>query len=235
MTHSAAGPQHLPPVFLEIPESADAEGVIMGTFLNGGLSAADAARLAVPAPVRPKASVTRARVYKYMVLASILLAITAGGLLAASEDIPRPAPEEANWAEMGVIYAFALSSVLGIIPNLWGRKYRKQAKAWVAGAARTWHLRSMLVNINELPGTGHRSEVMELGGSLVRARAALLNTVGEGQVRADDAWKLGQSLETLARYALSAAPDDQRRAREAVAAFVAQAGNCLHGAPGTPH
>lgn len=236
MTQSATGPQqHLPPVFLEIPDSADAEGVIMGTFLNGGLSAADGERLTVPAPVRPKASAVRTRVYKYMVLASILLAITAGALLAASEDIPRPSPGVANWAELGVILAFALSSVLGVIPNRWGRKYRKQAKAWVAGAGQSWHLRSMLVNVNELPDAGHRSEVIELGNALVRARAAVINTAGEGQANADDAAKLGETLEILARYALSAAPHDQRLAREAVEAFVAQAGNGVRGAPRTPH
>lgn len=236
MTHSATGPQHhLPPVFLEIPESADAGGVIMGTFLNGGLSAADGALLTVPAPVRPTASVVRARVYKYMVLASILLAITAGGLLAASRDIPRPSPGEGNWAELGVVFAFALSSVLGVIPNLWGRKYRKQAKAWVARIGQTWHLRSMLVNVTELPEAGHRSEVIELGDALVRARAAVLNRAGEVRVSADHARKLGQTLEILARYALSAAPNDQRLAREAVEAFVAQAGNYVPGAPQTPH
>lgn len=222
-------PQPLPPVFLELPEGASAAGdLVTGTYLNVGLSATAAAPLTVPMPVPSGDTEKRARLNTGLQVAFIALSVAAGGFLAASEDIPRPAEGVANWAELAAIASFLLGLILGALPKFLYRKYRKSLRAWVAGVDRTAGARSMLVRLDSIEDTTVRAEVRELGESLAQSSQSIMIASRDrhGSVNVDG--ELFGALALVANYALHPGPRAQTQAREAVFTFADRADNYVH-------
>lgn len=236
MTYAPIAPHPMTPVLLELPEEATPEGALVtATYLNGGLSAADAARLTVPMPVQSGDPAVRARINAGLQIGFIVLAITAGGLLAASEDVPRPAEGSPSWAEVAAVVTFLVAMTLGSLPKLLGRKHKNALRAWVAGVGEAYHLRVMLVPVKAIEGDGHRAEILELAESLAQSRDAIMHARRGACVSHPGEGELLAALGSLARYAHHPAPFEQTRAREAVFTFAEHADNYVHtGNPDTP-
>lgn len=229
MTYAPPPPLELPPVLMDLPEGADDDGdLVTGVYLNVGLSAAAAAPLVAPMPVPSGDTEKRARVNTGLQVASVLLAVASGGFLAASSDIPRPAEGVANWAELVTVAAFVLSLILGAVPKVLGRKYRKTLRAWVDGVERASAARGLALRLDSIENPGLRTEIRELGESLGQSRESIMTASRDRHARVNVDGELFAALAAVANYALHPGPHTQTEAREAVFTFADRADNYVH-------
>jgi len=225
----APEPIELPPVLMELPEGADADGsIVTGTYLNVGLGAETAGVVTKPMPIEPGDPMKRQRRNAAFQIAFIVLSITAGGLLAASSDIPHPAEGVANWAEVATLVAFPVAMLLGAMPKILRRKYVAALKAWVAEVERTAGLRNMLVRIDSIEDPALLAEIRELGESLTQSRHSAMIASGDGHDDLVFTREIFGALSALAHYALHPDPQSQHLAREAVFTFANRVDNYVH-------
>lgn len=217
----------LPPVYVDVPDESGMPGAGTSRLLNAGLTEAESAVAAEPAPsLQPSRKQERRTIVLHATW--ILGCITAGVMLGLYKDAVQDGDAgQAGWVLTALAVLVPCLVVLGAYPKWKRRKfikdYKQRHQAWVARFIGNWPLRERLLDVDAIPDVWQRVSTRTMADTLEADRRSIL---AQGFPREHPAQLLAEALAAVNAWARAPWSDPAlyRTAQDAVERFGELAG-----------